>query len=414
MSLLKKHLLFLSLIITCSSLPAQLVQWRGPERSGNYPDKGLLQEWPENGPKPLLQKTDLNKGHSSPVFYKETIYITGKKDSLNAITALTLDGTILWETIYGNAWDQSYPESRNTPTIENDRIYITSGMGTLNCINSQTGDIIWSVNAHEQFGGEFHRWGFAESVVITNDAVVSSPTGSQTAMVAFKKETGEVLWKTESLGDVRSYASPILVSHNGKDMILAITSVHALGVDPSDGTILWKHDIVTGLTEGRRNNTNTPLYHNGEIFITSGYDSKALMLRLSDDGKNVSRKWISDVLDTHHGGVVLVDGYIYGSNWIGNGNGNWVCLDWNTGKVMYEEKWHNKGQIIYADNRLYIYEEKNGNFGLVKPDPSGFKLAGTFLITEGTGPHWAHPTIFDGMLFVRHGEFLGVYDIKAE
>lgn len=414
MKFIKKLSLYLSLSLSCTFISAQLVQWRGPERSGSYPDQGLLQAWPQNGPKPILQKSGLNRGYSSPVFYKEVVYLTGNKDSLNVITALKTDGTILWETVFGKAWDQSYPDSRNTPTIENDRIYITSGMGALFCIDSQTGAIIWSVNVHDEYGGEFHRWGFAESVVVTKDAVISSPTGNQTAMVAFKKENGELLWKTESLGDVRSYVSPILVNHNGKDMILAVTSVHAIGVDPSNGAILWKQDVVNGYSEGRRNNTNTPLFHNGEIFITSGYDSKAVMLKLSDDGKSVSVKWTSDVLDTHHGGVVLVDGYIYGSNWIGNGNGNWVCLDWETGKVMYEELWQSKGQIIYADHRLYIYEEKNGNVGLLIPDPSGFKLTGSFRVTEGTGPHWAHPTISNGMLFIRHGDFLGIYDIKAE
>lgn len=410
----KTKALLIILFLTVSCMSAQLVQWRGPERNGNYPDKGLLQEWPESGPSVILEKTDLNKGYSSPVFYNNVIYLCGRKDSLSILTAHKTDGSILWETTYGKAWDQSYPESRNTPTIEDNRIYISSGMGSVNCIDASTGKIFWTVNAHQQFGGEFHRWGFAESLVVTENAVITSPTGDQTVMVALKKETGELMWKTESIGDVRSYASPILINYNGIDMILAVTSVHALGVDASDGTILWKYDIVTGLTDGRRNNTNTPLYHNGEIFITSGYNSTAVMLKLAEDGQSVSLKWTNDVLDTHHGGVVLVDGYIYGSNWIGNGNGNWVCLDWNTGEVMYETKWHNKGQIIYADNRLYIYEEKNGNFGLVIPDPSGFKLVSSFPITQGTGPHWAHPAIFEGMLFVRHGEFLGVYDLRLK
>ena len=90
------------------------------------------------------------------------------------------------------------------------------------------------------------------------------------------------------------------------------------------------------------------------------------MLKLSADGKSVELKWSSDALDTHHGGVVLVDGYIYGSNWVNNGNGNWVCQEWETGKVMYEEKWHNKGSVIYADGLLYIYEEKAGTCGTVE------------------------------------------------
>jgi len=412
MNRIKKNLLCLLPLIFLTSLTAQVVQFRGPDRNGHFPDNDLLQEWPREGPKLLAQFTDLNPGYSSPVYYKEVIYISGLKDSINALTAMKMDGTVLWETSYGNAWERSFPETRNTPTIENDRIYISSGMGNVVCMDSNNGKILWETNTHEQFKGEFHNWGYAESLVLTDNAVISSPTGKQTVMVALDKVNGRLLWKTESLGDVRSYVSPVLVNHKGENMILAVTSKHALGVDPEDGTILWKFDIVTNFTEGRRNNTITPLYHNGEIFITCGYDAQALMLQLSDDGNSVSLKWTNDVLDTHHGGVVLVNGYIYGSNWINNGNGNWVCLDWDTGKVMYEEKWHNKGSVIYADNRLYIYEEKQGHVGLVEPDPSGFKLKGDFLIKERIGPHWAHLGIFDSMLFVRHGSALMIYDIK--
>lgn len=392
-------------------LNAQDAQWRGPERNGHYPDKGLLQEWPEEGPELLTKIEGLNNGYSSPVFYNDVIYIPGRKDSATILTALKMDGTILWETPYGTAWMQSFQETRNTPTIENDRIYISAGMGEVSCIDAKTGDLIWSVNTHEKFKGEFHRWGFAESLVITDDAVISSPVGNETVMVALDKETGDPIWKTESLGDVRSYVSPILVDHNGKKMILAVTINHALAINPEDGKIFWKYELAENHPEGRNNNTNTPLYHNGEIFITRGYDAIAVMLKMSEDGNSVSLKWTSDVLDTHHGGVVLVDGYIYGSNWINNGNGNWICLDWDSGEVMYDEKWQNKGSIIYADNRLYIYEEKRGHAGLVEPDPSGFKLKGSFRITEGTGPHWAHPAIFDKKLFVRHGEVLMVYDV---
>ncbi len=409
-----KIIVFISLLIFGSSLSAQVSQFRGPERNGHFPGTGLLQEWPENGPKLINTIENLDPGYSSPVVYNKIIYISGKRDNNNVLTAFKLDGSLIWETTYGKAWEKSYPESRNTPTIENNRIYITSGMGNVNCIDAENGKVLWEVNTHEKFGGEFHRWGYAESLVITEDAVISSPTGDKTVMVALDKMNGEILWQTESLGDVRSYVSPILVNHNSRNIILAVTSQHALGVDAENGTILWKFDIVTNFTTGRRNNTNTPLYHKGEIFITSGYDATSLMLKLSEDGESVTLKWKNDVLDTHHGGVVNVDGYIYGSNWINNGNGNWVCLNWDNGELMYEEKWHNKGSVIYADNRLYLYEEKQGHVGLVDPDPSGFKLKGSFRITDGFGPHWAHPAIYNSKLFIRHGDVLKIYGISSE
>jgi hypothetical protein len=206
----------------------------------------------------------------------------------------------------------------------------------------------------------------------------------------------------------------LLIEHNGREIILAATSKDFVGIDAAGGSILWTFDLVTGYTErGRRNNTNTPLFHNGEIFYSSGYDDTALMFELKEDGSDISVKWTSKVLDNHHGGMVLHDGYIYGANWQGNGNGDWGCLDWDTGEVMYEEPWHNKGSIIYADGMLYLFEEKYGNVGLVKPDPDSFEVISSFKVSDGRGPRWAHPSIYDRKLFIRHHDVLLVYDIAA-
>jgi outer membrane protein assembly factor BamB len=286
-------------------------------------------------------------------------------------------------------------------------------MGTVVCMETETGKILWKVNTHQEYGGEFHRWGMTESILLAGNAVISSPIGDQTAVVALDKQDGSLIWKTRSLGGVRSYASPLLINHHGKEMIVVTSDKDLIAVDPASGTILWSYDIKTNQSgsKGSRNNTNTPLYHNGAIFTTSGYNVNAVMLQLSEDGRKAELKWSDGTLDTHHGGVVLVDGYIYGSNWINNGNGNWVCQEWESGKVMYEEKWHNKGSVIWADGMLYIYEEKQGHVGLLRPTPEGFELVSSFLIEGGEGPFWAHMSIYDRKLFVRHGEVLFVYDL---
>jgi outer membrane protein assembly factor BamB len=105
---------------------------------------------------------------------------------------------------------------------------------------------------------------------------------------------------------------------------------------------------------------------------------------------------------------------IFGSNWIDNGNGNWCCIDWNTGKKMYEATWNNKGSIIAADGMLYCYDEKKGFVGLVKPNPQKFDLVSSFKVPKGSGPHWAHPVISNGILYIRHGSALMAYDIKKQ
>ena len=164
---------------------------------------------------------------------------------------------------------------------------------------------------------------------------------------------------------------------------------------------------------GRKNNTNTPIFKDGYIFVTSGYDHGALMLKLNKDSSSATIMWKTDALDTHHGGVVLVDGYVYGSNWLNNSKGNWVCLDWKTGKTQYETFWKSKGSIIAADGMLYCYTE-NGYLGLVEATPKSFDLKSSFRITAGSRQHWCHPCISDGKLYLRRGEALMVYNIAAK
>ena len=412
---MRLFLIFLLAVLTSGKLYSQdIAEWRGPNRSGVYPDQNLLKSWPENGPKLLLELKNIGNGYSSPIVYKNTIYISGRKDTLDVISAYEINGKKKWESIYGQAWPLSYPETRSTPTIENNRIYLVSGIGQVVCVDAVTGEIIWNVNANKEYKGEPHRWGTAESVAISDKAVFYVTGGEETSVIALNKTDGKLCWKSRSLGGSRAYASSVIIEKAGLKLLLAQTANDLMGINIENGEIVWNYNLIqhhTGET-GKGGNMNTPLFYNNEIFVTSGYDHPAIMLSLAADGRSVSVKWMNPEFDCHMGGVVKVSDFIYGSNWTNNSTGNWICADWNTGKNMYETKWYCKGPIISADGMLYCYEEKSGNLALVKPNLEKFDVISSFKVSGGTGPHWAHPAIFDGKLFVRHGEILMVYDLK--
>jgi len=196
-------------------------------------------------------------------------------------------------------------------------------------------------------------------------------------------------------------------------LLVTMIQKSVICVDADNGKLVWQVPYRASFDTG----IVTPVYKDGCIFVTSvverGITTGGLMLQISDDGTSAIKKWNEPVLDRHHGGVVLVDGYLYGSNFNGIPRGDWVCLDWDTGKVMYETKWNgNKGSIIYADGMLYCYDENTGDVALVKPSPKGFEIVSSFRITLGSGKHWAHPAISDGWLYIRHGNALMAYDIK--
>lgn len=421
---MKLKTIFLGLVVASLVAISAVAQnqhgFRGPNRNGIYNETGLLKIWPSDGPKQLWETLDAGKGYSSPVIVDNMLYITGMNEDEDKETfvAYTLDGKKVYEIIYGTPWKDSYPETRTTPTIVNKKAYVTSGNGEVVCINIANGDIIWKVDGNTEFGKKTGKWGISECPLVFDNKVIFSPGGDQTAVVALDAENGKTIWKSRSLGDISNYASPQLIVHNGKKQILCLTGKNVIGVNPENGTIEWTFDEWGQTSAGRgweKISPNMPLYKDGRIFVCNGYNMNSFMLELNKDLTGVKLLWENSDLDTHIGGFVLVNGTIFGSNWINNGQGNWVAIDWNTGKTKYDTAWeggNSKGSVISADNMLYCYDERRGTVGLVNTNPEKFDVVSEFRITKGEGPHWAHPVINNGTLYIRHGTALMAYNIK--
>jgi len=408
------------MVFCCSYLvhAQTIAQFRGPDRNGVFQETGLLKSWPESGPELLWTAEGLKHGYASVTVTERAVYVTGRKKNTEYLTVLDLSGKLLWSLPYGRAAKQSFNDTRCTPAVEGDYIYLISGRGEVVCINEKKKEVEWSVDAFDKFRGEHWYWEIAEQPLIVDDKIVFTPGGHKTSMTALNKLTGETIWMAETLDDTTAMASPALIEIGGKKIIVNVLVNFIIGVDAENGRILWKvkyseiepPDAHPWMPH---NNCVMPLYHDGYLFVTSGYDHVGIMFKLLDGGNKIEQVWINRDLDNHHGQVVKAGNYIYGSNWIDNRNGNWCCVDWQTGETKYEKKWYTKGSISAADGMLYCYDAKSGNLALVKAEPNGFNVTGSFQITQGEGPHWAQPVIHNSVLFIRHGEFLMAYDISS-
>ena len=109
-----RGLIILCLLTLAGGLIAQDAQWRGPERNGIYPDSLLLKSWPVEGPELLMKVSGIGDGYSSAVEHRGIIYVSGKMDSLDYLSAIDQDGQIIWQVAYGQAWDKTYSASRST------------------------------------------------------------------------------------------------------------------------------------------------------------------------------------------------------------------------------------------------------------------------------------------------------------
>jgi len=379
-------------------------QFRGPDRSGISTETGLLTAWPEGGPRLLWKYEGLGKGYASVSVANGSIYTTGIEDGKGCVYAFSLDGKLKWKKSYGPGWTASHAGSRTTPTIDGDKLYVMSGQGKIVCY-STGGDEIWSVDTAKKFGCKNIRWGISESVLVDGDKVICTPGGPDASVVALDKNTGKTIWTSKGVSDKSAYCNPILLELGDKRLLITMLNNSVVCLDIETGKLYWQVEH-TGKYEI---SAVSPIYHDGVLYTTNAYGKGSVGYTLSADGTKCKKKYEEKVLECHHGGVILLDGNVYGSNSRG-----WVCLDAATGKVKYQDKLVGKGSGIYVDGLFYLYGEGGGGFALVKATPTGFKTISSFKITLGDDKHWPHPVVSNGVLYVRHGSTLMAYDVKAK
>lgn len=404
--MLKYAILFgLVAVFTGLSVSAQNVtRWRGPNGNGVYNETGLLQEWPEAGPEIAWHFDGVGQGHSSPAIANGLIYISGMNGRTGFIHAISPQGELKWKAPYAEEFYESYPGARSTPVIADSLLYIYSGQGILTCMSAENGEPKWQVNVLDEYNGRNLQWGVTETVVVNDNKVFVTPGGKKHNIVALDRFTGELIWSSPAEGEVSAYATPLLVELPKRKLLVTSTADHIVALDAETGQMLWSHPQTNRYSV----HANTPVYHNGRIFSFSGYGHGGVMLDLNEDGSKAKKVWFNEKLDSRIGGMVLVDGYIYGS---GDSNREWRSVDWETGEEQYASRDIGKGAIIAADGLLFLYSER-GELALVEATPKGFNLKSKTKVELGNAQHWAHPVIHDGRLYLRHGETLIAYKIK--
>ncbi len=375
--------------------------WRGPNRDGQSPDKGLLKTWPEGGPKRLWELSSIGVGFSSVSVGGGLIYTSGHKNRQLYVTAIDMNGKVKWSKGVTAATSKGPAGSRATPTYDNGNLYLEAGTGVVGCYDAKTGQEKWT-RKFSEFGGRMPGWAFSESVLIVGDLAVVSP-GGKSFMVALNKATGKTVWESEAWGSAH-YCSPIHVVYKNVPMLINGARDGLVGVHAKTGKILWSKKFATGNTA----NVPTPAFSDGYVFWSVGYGKGGICVKLEVSGQDVTatEAWRTKDMVCHHGGFVILDGYIYG-----NHSGGWACLDLKTGRKQWYEKGVGKGSLCYADGMLYVFGEKGGKAGLAELSSTGFKLSGTFSV-KGKGPSWAHPVVTGGRLYLRYDDNLYCFDVK--
>jgi outer membrane protein assembly factor BamB len=423
-------------------------QWQGPDRNAISKEQGLLKEWPKDGPPLAWKVKGLGGGYSAPSIAGGRIFgMSARGDQEVAWAVSEGDGKTLWVTPLWPAFRQRMPQGREgpgcTPTIDGERLYVMGRGGELACLQVKDGKILWQRSLTQDFGGRVPTWSYQESPLVDGDKVVCTPGGPDATLVALNKLTGKTIWKSQVPGGAgggpggpgrrpggfgggrggfggsgAAYASAIAIDFEGQREYVQLTARALVGVRASDGRFLWRYDRPANRMGI---NCSTPIYQNGLVFAASAYGAGGGLVRLTRDGKEgvkADEVYSTRKMENHHGGMILCDGCLYGANG-GNGGGFLVCLDFQTGKVLWDERDSPerrapKGSVALADGRLY-YRTEDGTMILIEPNPKRYVERGRFRQPDRSdAPAWPHPVIANGKLYLRDQDVLLCYEVKAK
>jgi len=395
-------------VLSVSALhAADWPQWQGPDRTGLSKETGLLKQWPAAGPPVVWTATGLGAGYGSMAVAGERVYLQGAIGRNSGVVALDRrTGKVVWAKGVGPAQGNNMGNGpRSTPTVDGDRLYVLTENGDLACLRVQDGTVVWQRNILQDFGGRNIGWLISESPLVDGNQVVVTPGGRGAGMAALEKMTGKTIWTSKELSDQAGYASPIVADVQGVRTIMTLTSEAGVGVRASDGKLMWRHQAVANDTA----NIATPVFGDNKVFYSSNYGTGGALLALRADAGEVRAQevYFTREMQNHHGGLVLVNGYLYGFN-----NSILTCLEFATGKVMWRHRSVGKGSLAYADGRLYLLSENNV-VGLAEATPAGYRELGRFTIADQGWPSWAHPVVSGGRLYVRNQGILTAYNVRA-
>lgn len=390
--------------------PNDWPHWRGPQRDDISRETGLLKAWPEGGPKLLWLSREVGIGYSGPAIVGGRLFTAGaegKEERLLCLDAAT--GRRLWSTPIGEFYRNEMGSGpRATPSVDGDRVYIMGGHGDLLCAAAADGKPIWHRTLKE-LGGATPSWGYSESVLVDSDRLICTPGGPNGTVAALDKKTGQTLWQSKEITDAAHYSSVSPLDVNGERQYVQITKTRVFGLAAQDGKLLWEQ-AFPGTTV-----IPTPVVQSPYVYVTAGQGAGSQLLKIGDKNEAVV-VYANKVMKNQHGGVILLDGYVYGHS---DPNG-WVCQNFLTGAQVWAERNRlGKGSVAYADGLLYCLEEKKCDVVLAEASPKGWHEISRFTLTPQStqrspqGLTWTHPVISNGRLYLRDQELQFCFDVRA-
>ena len=379
-------------------------QFRGSTKNGHVQKQNLNIAWKEIPE--TRWSTKCGPGHSSIITF-ETQIITLEQDGEEEILIARKleDGSEIWRFAEKTKWyDMMSGEGpRSTPTLHEGKLYALFSNGILTCADANTGKPIWKIQTTSK-DYEFPEWGLAISPLIWNDMIILNLGGETSAAKAYSTETGQEIWASQLSGRGVYLSPEIIKLLNEEHLIIAVEGKIA-GLNPRDGKTLWEKTWKIFLNNAQ---IVQPIQASKNSFIlAAGYGKGAECFTVSKDSENngyrVQTSWKSKDLKAKFSNPVLKDGYLYGLS-----ENLLVCLEAETGKLMWRGKKYSYGRILLDDKHLLILGH-SGVFSVVEASPDDFReISSRQLLSDARC--WNGPAFVNGYLVARNGEQITCFD----
>jgi outer membrane protein assembly factor BamB len=397
------------LMLFCSTAVdgADWTQWRGKDRDGRVPASPST-NW---GEKPhLVWKLEIGEGHSSPVSYKNRVYVHSRQNDDEVVTCLSLtSGEVIWQQSYAAPYKMNsaaYAHGKgpkSTPLAHQGHLYTFGISGLLSCFDLESGRLSWRVNSKDEFDETSPLYGTAMSPVASGDLVVAHLGGENDgALRAFDSETGRVIWSWT--GDGPGYASPLLVTLEGVQQVVTQSQDNIIGIDLSNGGELWRIPFTTPWQQ----NVVTPVVH-GELVILSGLDNGTFAIKLTRTGDRWSTEkvWSRKDVSMYMSSPVIGGSRLFGLSHYKRGQ--LFCLNPQSGELL----WKGDGRqgdyagLLLSDKMLFALNT-DGEFMVIENTGEGYRQVAVHTVADS--PTWAYPVILGSQLLVKDFSSIALWD----
>ncbi len=400
-------------------------QWMGPQRDNVWRESGLIEAFPEGGPK-VVWRVPIAGGYAGPAVAGGRVYVTdyvtnedvkvdnfARQQFSGAERVLCLEeatGKLLWKHEYPVTYGISYPAGpRCTPCVNEGNVYTLGAEGDLICFEAETGTVVWSRNLPKEYETKTALWGYAGHPLIDGDKLICVAGGRGSHVVALDKHTGNELWRALTSTE-QGYSPPTIIEAAGVRQLILFHPNGVASVDPETGHEYWTVDYEAS----NGSVIMTPL-KSGNLLYAAGYSNKNLLMELGSDEPSATVLWRDEpktAISPVNVQPFLENDFLYGFDQ----NGMLYGVELKTGKRVWEstEPLSTKRPLgsgtaflVKQGERFWMFNEL-GELIIAKMTPEGYSEIDRAKVIEpsnvafGRRVVWAAPAWANKRVYLRN------------